>query len=163
LGYRTDTDSHAQACITELSQVGLDPADPYPTGYRLSDTWPTMPSWADSAAPGILAVAFEIPRSPVDVDLATVRHVRGCGCGCGEASCDVAAQAATMDAITTYPAQTRHKDLRRRPFIPYPGSAGTASRSVTAGGGDLRRVLPSVVSVSGSATWCWASKRRWPG
>jgi len=54
-----------------------------------------------------------------------------------------------MDAITTYPAQTRHKDLRRRPFIPYPGSAGTASRSVTAGGGDLRRVLPSVVSVSG--------------
>jgi len=44
LGYRTDTDSHAQACITELSQVGLDPADPYPTGYRLSDTWPTMPS-----------------------------------------------------------------------------------------------------------------------
>jgi len=33
-----------QAYITELSQVGLDPADPYPTGYRLSDTWPTMPS-----------------------------------------------------------------------------------------------------------------------
>jgi proline racemase len=32
-----------QAYITELSQVGLDPADPYPTGYRLSDTWPTMP------------------------------------------------------------------------------------------------------------------------
>jgi proline racemase len=32
-----------QAYITELSQVGLDPADPYPTGYRLSDTWPTTP------------------------------------------------------------------------------------------------------------------------
>jgi proline racemase len=32
-----------QAFITELSQVGLDPADPYPTGYRLSDTWPTTP------------------------------------------------------------------------------------------------------------------------
>jgi proline racemase len=31
-----------QAFITELSQIGLDPADPYPTGYRLSDTWPTM-------------------------------------------------------------------------------------------------------------------------
>jgi proline racemase len=30
-----------QAFITELSQVGLDPADPYPTGYVLSDTWPT--------------------------------------------------------------------------------------------------------------------------
>ncbi len=29
-----------QAYITELSQVGLDPADPYPTGYVLSDTWP---------------------------------------------------------------------------------------------------------------------------
>ncbi|WP_020170084.1 proline racemase family protein [Gordonia polyisoprenivorans] len=30
-----------EAYITELSQVGLDPADPYPTGYTLSDTWPT--------------------------------------------------------------------------------------------------------------------------
>ncbi|MGW0634967.1 proline racemase family protein [Nocardia salmonicida] len=29
-----------QAYITELSQVGLDPADPFPTGYTLSDTWP---------------------------------------------------------------------------------------------------------------------------
>ena len=33
-----------QAFITEISQVGLDPADPYPTGYRLSDTWPTAPA-----------------------------------------------------------------------------------------------------------------------
>ncbi|MFC9553063.1 proline racemase family protein [Rhodococcus sp. NPDC056960] len=32
-----------QAYITELSQVGLDPADPFPTGYTLSDTWPTAP------------------------------------------------------------------------------------------------------------------------
>ena len=32
-----------QAFITELSQVGLDPADPYPTGYTLSDTWPSAP------------------------------------------------------------------------------------------------------------------------
>ena len=30
-----------QAYITEISQVGLDPADPFPTGYILSDTWPT--------------------------------------------------------------------------------------------------------------------------
>lgn len=30
-----------EAYITELSQVGLDPADPFPTGYTLSDTWPT--------------------------------------------------------------------------------------------------------------------------
>ncbi|MGV9867521.1 proline racemase family protein [Rhodococcus koreensis] len=30
-----------QAYITELSQVGLDPADPFPTGYTLSDNWPT--------------------------------------------------------------------------------------------------------------------------
>jgi proline racemase len=30
-----------QAYITELSQVGLDPADPFPTGYVLSDTWPS--------------------------------------------------------------------------------------------------------------------------
>lgn len=29
-----------QAYITEISQVGLDPADPFPTGYTLSDTWP---------------------------------------------------------------------------------------------------------------------------
>lgn len=28
-----------QAWITELSQVGLDPTDPFPTGYTLSDTW----------------------------------------------------------------------------------------------------------------------------
>ena len=33
-----------QAFITEISQVGLDPADPYPTGYTLSDTWPTTPA-----------------------------------------------------------------------------------------------------------------------
>lgn len=32
-----------QAFITEISQVGLDPADPYPTGYVLSDTWPNTP------------------------------------------------------------------------------------------------------------------------
>jgi proline racemase len=32
-----------QAFITELSQVGLDPADPFPTGYMLSDTWPKNP------------------------------------------------------------------------------------------------------------------------
>lgn len=32
-----------QAYITELSQVGLDPADPFPTGYILSDTWPSSP------------------------------------------------------------------------------------------------------------------------
>jgi proline racemase len=29
-----------QACITEIGQVGLDPADPFRTGYVLSDTWP---------------------------------------------------------------------------------------------------------------------------
>jgi proline racemase len=28
-----------QAWITALSQVGLDPTDPFPTGYTLSDTW----------------------------------------------------------------------------------------------------------------------------
>jgi proline racemase len=28
-----------QAWITELSQVGLDPSDPFPEGYTLSDTW----------------------------------------------------------------------------------------------------------------------------
>lgn len=32
-----------QAFITEISQVGLDPADPFPTGYILSDTWPSSP------------------------------------------------------------------------------------------------------------------------
>jgi proline racemase len=28
-----------QAWITEISQVGLDPSDPFPAGYTLSDTW----------------------------------------------------------------------------------------------------------------------------
>jgi proline racemase len=28
-----------QAWITGLNQMGLDPTDPYPTGFRLSDTW----------------------------------------------------------------------------------------------------------------------------
>lgn len=28
-----------QAWITDLSQVGLDPSDPFPTGYTLPDTW----------------------------------------------------------------------------------------------------------------------------
>jgi proline racemase len=28
-----------QAYITDMSQVGLDPADPFPAGYTLSDTW----------------------------------------------------------------------------------------------------------------------------
>jgi len=28
-----------QAFITDMSQVGLDPADPFPEGYTLSDTW----------------------------------------------------------------------------------------------------------------------------
>jgi hypothetical protein len=27
-----------QAYITEISQIGLDPADPFPRGYVLSDT-----------------------------------------------------------------------------------------------------------------------------
>jgi len=27
------------AWLTEISQVGLDPSDPFPQGYRLSDTW----------------------------------------------------------------------------------------------------------------------------
>lgn len=31
-----------QAWITGLRQVGLDPSDPFPTGYRLSDTWLDM-------------------------------------------------------------------------------------------------------------------------
>jgi proline racemase len=30
-----------QAWITELSQVGVDPTDPYPLGYTLGDTWMT--------------------------------------------------------------------------------------------------------------------------
>jgi proline racemase len=29
-----------QAYITDFSQVGLDPNDPFPEGYTLSDTWP---------------------------------------------------------------------------------------------------------------------------
>lgn len=33
-----------QAWITELSQVGLDPTDPFPTGYTLADTWMGGPS-----------------------------------------------------------------------------------------------------------------------
>jgi proline racemase len=33
-----------QAWITDISQFTLDPGDPFPTGYRLSDTWPRMDS-----------------------------------------------------------------------------------------------------------------------
>jgi proline racemase len=29
-----------RAFVTHLSQLMLDPADPWPTGYRLADTWP---------------------------------------------------------------------------------------------------------------------------
>ena len=32
-----------QAWITDVSQVGVDPSDPFPTGFRLSDTWMTAP------------------------------------------------------------------------------------------------------------------------
>ena len=28
-----------QAWITDISQVGLDPTDPFPLGYTLSDSW----------------------------------------------------------------------------------------------------------------------------
>lgn len=31
-----------QAWITELCQVGLDPTDPFPTGYTLTDTWMSL-------------------------------------------------------------------------------------------------------------------------
>jgi proline racemase len=30
-----------QAWITGTAQLMLDPEDPFPTGYRLSDTWPS--------------------------------------------------------------------------------------------------------------------------
>jgi proline racemase len=32
-----------QAYLTDISQVGLDPADPFPQGYTLSDTWMGTP------------------------------------------------------------------------------------------------------------------------
>jgi proline racemase len=32
-----------QAYLTDVSQVGLDPADPFPQGYTLSDTWMGSP------------------------------------------------------------------------------------------------------------------------
>jgi proline racemase len=31
-----------RAWITGISQYMLDPADPWPLGYRLSDTWPRI-------------------------------------------------------------------------------------------------------------------------
>lgn len=33
----------ARAWITGTHQVLRDPADPWPEGYRLTDTWPAMP------------------------------------------------------------------------------------------------------------------------
>lgn len=33
-----------QAWITELSQIGVDPADPFPEGYEVTDTWPCVTS-----------------------------------------------------------------------------------------------------------------------
>ncbi|WP_028921755.1 proline racemase family protein [Pseudonocardia acaciae] len=35
----TITSVAGSAWITDISQVGLDPSDPFPEGYRLSDTW----------------------------------------------------------------------------------------------------------------------------
>lgn len=32
-----------RAWVTGTSQLMLDPSDPFPSGYRLSDTWPNMP------------------------------------------------------------------------------------------------------------------------
>lgn len=32
-----------QAYITDMSQIGLDPQDPFPRGYTLADTWPVSP------------------------------------------------------------------------------------------------------------------------
>lgn len=32
-----------RAWITHTSQLMLDPTDPWPTGYRMADTWPNMP------------------------------------------------------------------------------------------------------------------------
>ena len=33
-----------QAWITDLSTIGVDPSDPFPTGYTLSDSWLNSPS-----------------------------------------------------------------------------------------------------------------------
>ena len=33
-----------QAWITDLTTIGIDPSDPFPTGYTLSDSWLTSPS-----------------------------------------------------------------------------------------------------------------------
>lgn len=35
----TTTSVAGSAWLTEISQVGLDPSDPFPEGYRLADTW----------------------------------------------------------------------------------------------------------------------------
>ena len=29
-----------QAWITDLTTLALDPSDPYPAGYKITDTWP---------------------------------------------------------------------------------------------------------------------------
>jgi proline racemase len=39
-----------QAWITDMSVVGLDPTDPFPTGYTLSDTWMHQPPPASPGA-----------------------------------------------------------------------------------------------------------------
>lgn len=33
-----------RAWITGTTQLTLDPGDPWPTGYRVADTWPPMPA-----------------------------------------------------------------------------------------------------------------------
>lgn len=33
-----------RAWLTGVSQYGVDPEDPFPTGYRLNDTWPSCRS-----------------------------------------------------------------------------------------------------------------------
>lgn len=42
-----------QAWITDLSHVGIDPTDPFPTGFRLSDTWMTLPEPGSTGFGGV--------------------------------------------------------------------------------------------------------------
>ena len=51
-----------RACITGTQQHLLDPDDPWPAGYRLSDAWPGGGGRADAASPP--ATANRKPATP---------------------------------------------------------------------------------------------------
>jgi proline racemase len=52
-----------QAWITSTSQVGVDPTDPFPTGFNLGDAWPSLTTAKAAAAARSMGVAGGAPTA----------------------------------------------------------------------------------------------------